>query len=366
MRSSLRSVLLAASIWLCLGLTGLVGLGPPALAQMTRMRPLPGTPELGTPSDPAHFTFLVAGDDRPAAEADPPTPTIATIFAAAKQLKPAFVVTLGDTIYGKNPHSRPTIAKEYDAFLTLALGSGATVFNAPGNHELDDADDVPNPLMTLWYGQLMDLPFGAFTYGNSRFILLNTEELPPAGIKRSPGATTAGGKHLDPGWVSPLQLKALRQELDNDQAAAHVFVFMHHPIEPKDKNSGLDKASAKALTALFKRYKNISFVLAAHEHVYFNPQDPGNVTTVKSRTDPSDKPPTYLVSGGAGAPLNGTPAEGGFFHYLVFKVAANRVDVSLVNLGTGSASPPPAGQPASPPAAPAPPPAPRPPGSRAR
>jgi hypothetical protein len=308
-----------------------------AAAQMSRLLPLPGTPDLGTPADPTHFTFVVAGDDRPAKATDPPTATIGQIFAAVKQLQPAFVVTLGDTIYGKNPQSRPTIAAEYDAFLALAKSGGATVFNAPGNHEMDDADDVPNPLMNLWYGQLMGLPFGAFTYGNSRFIVLDTEELPPADARRSPGFVNAVGKHFDPGYVGAVQLKALKQELDSDKDKAHVFLFMHHPIEPKKKTAGLDRASAKAVKDLLKGYKNVSYALAAHEHLFYNPQDPSNVTTAPSRVDPSGKPPTYLVSGGAGAPLEGTPADGGFYHYLVFKVAGNRVDVTLVKVG---ASPP--------------------------
>src|SRR5436190_7403442 len=33
---------------------------------------------------------------------------------------------------------------------------------------------------------------------------------------------------------------------------------------------------------------------------------------------PFSAPPFYLVSGGAGGPLEGTPKDGGFYHYLVF------------------------------------------------
>ncbi|MDP9122759.1 MAG: metallophosphoesterase, partial [Acidobacteriota bacterium] len=306
----------------------------PGSAQMAKLLSLPGTPVLGAASDPAHFTFVVAGDNRPHHEEDPPTATIRQIFAAVKTLQPAFVVSLGDTIYGKNPQKHEKVVQEYKDFLAIAGQGGVPVFNAPGNHEMDDQNDVPNQFMQLWYGQSYGLPYGAFTYGNSRFVVLNSEEMPPPGVQRSAGATAEDGKKLDPGYVGAKQLELLRQELDANKDKAHIFVFMHHPIRPRDSKHGLDAASAKAITDLFKGYANVSFVLAAHEHLFWNPQDPGNVKTVASRTDPSNQPPTYLVAGGAGAPIakKVSPAEGGFHHYLVFKVAGDRIDVQVVKL----------------------------------
>jgi len=42
---------------------------------------------------------------------------------------------------------------------------------------------------------------------------------------------------------------------------------MHHPIMPAKSDSGLNQADAAALQALFQKYPNVSYVIAAHEHL---------------------------------------------------------------------------------------------------
>src|ERR1700720_3196122 len=95
--SRIRRTLLACVLGstlpvLCLGQT--TGLPP--------LPPLKGTAPLAAAADPSHFTFVVAGDDRPATETATPTATIVEIFAEVAKLKPAFMLMLGDTVYGKN------------------------------------------------------------------------------------------------------------------------------------------------------------------------------------------------------------------------------------------------------------------------
>src|SRR5471030_928021 len=106
---------------------------------------------------------------------------------------------------------------------------------------------------------------------------------------------------------------------------------MHHPIKPKKKDMGLNDKNAKDLIALFGNYSNISYVLASHEHLYYNVQT-GDTTSPPGRTDPTKDPPLYLISGGAGAKLSGAPADGGVHNYLVFHVAGNQVQASIVRL----------------------------------
>lgn len=75
-----------------------------------------------------------------------------------------------------------------------------------------------------------------------------------------------------------------------------------------------------------------AFVVWTGDTIYgLNPQT-NDTTPPPNRTDPSGLPPVYLVSGGAGAPLVGTPATGGFYHYLVFQVNGNQVNARLVKL----------------------------------
>lgn len=138
---------------------------------------------------------------------------------------------------------------------------------------------------------------------------------------------------LDPGFVTPTQLELLTSDLEANKDKTHIFVFMHHPIKPAKKGSRLNKENADALETLFAKYPNVSYVIAAHEHLYFNAS--GDTLTPASRTSTSASGPVYLVSGGAGAPLDSCPTPtskncSAAYHYLVFEVNGKKVDVKVV------------------------------------
>jgi hypothetical protein len=315
-RCRTHSALLACALGvtlsaLCLAQTG----GMPVLPQ------LKGTPPLGTATDPTHFTFVVAGDDRPATETATPTATVAEIFTEVAKLKPAFMVMLGDTVYGKDDKNQQLVAAEYQAFLQLAAATGVTLFNAPGNHEMDDKSDQPSATMESWYQQYTEsLPFGAFAYGNSRFIALNTDDLPGSTCAGS-GTAKAGKKKKFAGDLSTAQIGLLEAELKNDTAAANVFILMHRPIYAQKSSSQLAKGCRDELTTLFAKYPNVRYVLASHEHLFYQP----------AKTD-RPAPPSYVVSGGAGAPL----AKGGYYNYLVFTVDGGQVTFKTVKPSAAS------------------------------
>ena len=293
------------------------------LAQMPTLSPLPKTPALSQPSNPTQFTFVLAGDNRPAHSGDPQSAVPGNIFCAVQRMNPpaAFVLWTGDTISGKDPQHAKRMLDQYKEFLGIAARAGVAVFNAPGNHEMDDSKETPSKTMKDLYRKYMAGTYGAFSYGNSRFIALDSENEPSSASKN---LTTAEGetKVQAPGAITQMQLKLLKQDLDANKNMAHIIIFMHHPVKPYEEKDGLDKASKKTLEDLFANYKNVSYVISGHEHMYFNFQGPKDkFTPPPARTDPS-QPPTYLVSGGAGAPLkNNTP--GSFFHYLVFTVNGN-------------------------------------------
>jgi 3',5'-cyclic AMP phosphodiesterase CpdA len=303
---------------LCLGQT----------AGMPPLPPLAGTAPLAAAADPSHFTFVVAGDDRPATETATPTATIVEIFAEVARLKPAFMVMLGDTVYGKNDKNRQLVAEEYRQFLQVAAGAGVPIFNAPGNHEMDDKHNHPSATMEDWYRQLAgSVPYGAFTFGNSRFIALNTDDLPDSGCAGSgaqagasgkAGKAAKAGKQKFAGDLGATQLGQLAAELAGDAAIANVFILMHRPIHAQKSSSRLTKSCRDELETLFAKYPNIRYVLASHEHLFYQPATPDHAA-----------PPAYLVSGGAGAPL----AAGGFYNYLVFTVDGSQVTWKMVKPG---------------------------------
>jgi hypothetical protein len=112
---------------------------------------------------------------------------------------------------------------------------------------------------------------------------------------------------------------------------AHIFLFMHRPIKGYDGKDQLCAENVTRLEKLFADYPNLSYVVAGHQHMYYNAQGKGKqeFCAPPERTDPA-KAPFYLVSGGAGAPLKKN--DGGFYHYLIFTVDHDKVSVTLVRL----------------------------------
>lgn len=320
---------------------------PAAGAGFPPLAPLPGTGSLGAPSDPSSFTFVVAGDNRPAKSGDPQPATLGQIVKAVQGMSPApaFVLWAGDTISGKKADDEKKMQAEYEEYLGIVKGAGVPVFSAPGNHELNikadlkgcpKAIDEPDPsgnLLRFWT-MSMGQPFGVFRYGNSAFVTVNTDDVVPAGVKLP--------KCKYNGYVGSDQLAALAATLEHlsaDQSVAHIFVVMHRPVEasPVSSKNQLDKASRDPLKAILKdgKYPNVSFVFAAHQHLfYFHDKKHPWQTGPFERRDPAGTKPAYVVTGGAGAPLTkkATPKRGGYQNYLVVQVAGAKVTVTMVKV----------------------------------
>jgi hypothetical protein len=315
-----------------------------AFGQMPALSPLPQTGSLIQPSDPNNFVFAIAGDNRPAHKGCPQSLMPGKIFAALNNLspQPAFVLWTGDTISGKQL-DQSAIQGEYIEFLKIAATGGMPVFNSPGNHEMDDENNVPSDVMKGFYKKFMAEPEGAFSYGNSRFIALDSEHEPAK--KKKAALAAKSGSEGPPGSLTHKQLVALDSDLSQNTDKTHIIIFMHHPVEPYKPEDGLDKHSVHALKKVLAKYSNISYVVSGHEHMYFNPQgDPDKFSNPPSRTDPSQPqkpapPPFYLVSGGAGAPLKKNTG-GTFYNYIVFNVEGATIVPTLVNLGSNDPSAP--------------------------
>jgi hypothetical protein len=309
---------------------------------------VPGTKPLVDNPGQTEFTFIAAGDNRPSGGKIKQPKTLSEILNDSKQFKPSFIIWSGDIIGGfriaGKPMDRSHLEKQYAEFFRIAKTADVPVFNSPGNHEMDRVDKVekpekgtietPDEKMEKLYLEVMNFPsgappYGAFNYGNSRFIAVDTEEVPKELTLRSEGKTVAKKLKLDPGFVSPKQIELLKTDLEANRHKAHIFVFMHHPINPAKPGSRLNKDNADELEKIFAKYKNVSYVIAAHEHIYY-------YFGGKSLTPPRkiDKP-VYLVSGGAGAPLDRCPSKSikncrAAYHYLVFTVTGDDVDVKLM------------------------------------
>jgi hypothetical protein len=328
-----------------------------ALAQTNNGFPplshVPKTGQLVDKPSSTSFTFIAAGDNRPSNEAIDPPAVLSKILKDARRFKPEFAIWSGDIIGGFRTAGKKIDHKlleaQYKKFFSTAATLGAPIFNSPGNHEMDSVEktsnetiETPDLKMQKLYLKMMKYPsgapaYGAFNYGNSRFIAVDTEEPNAPIVLRSEGKTVMNkGKKLklDTGNVSQQQIQLLTNDLNANQDKAHIFVFMHHPIIAAKPGSQLNADNATQLSNLFAGYKNVTFVIAAHEHIYFNATGT-TLNPVKPATGPG-----YLVSGGAGAPLDKcpTPHQPNCLHknhYLVFQVNGGAVTVTVVQVSAG-------------------------------
>lgn len=308
---------------------------PLSSSTMPVLSPLPGTGELKHESSATDFTFIVGGDNRPEQEGPTQPAITGQIIQDLKQYKPSFILWTGDTIYGKNP-KRKLIEPQYEAFLDLVKRAGIPVFNAPGNHEMNAQKNAPCPdMQALYQKHMVKELYGAFAYGNSRFVALNTDSL-----KKHANCKSAPKKNR--GYVNQKQLERLDTYLKANHDAQNIFIFMHRPMKPSaSTHGGLDTKSTAALKAIFAKYKNIAYVLAGHQHLYYNAVAK-NMSPPPCLPSTTNKPPFFLVTGGAGAPLVGDEPDeqvaNSFYNYLVFQVKATQVKATLVNCGNAAGS----------------------------
>ena len=276
----LRSLLLAAACTL-------------ARAESTQpLLPLPSTAaRLAPPADPQHFMFAVGGDNRATGRSVPMPPTAGQIFSEFRLLQPAFALWTGDTIYGSE-ESLGEADAEYRGFLAAAAQAETPIFNAPGNHEISE-----RPERETLYAKRMGRLYGSFDYGRYHFIALDTEE---AGQKVG---------------ISRAQETWLEADLAANRGAEQIFAFSHHPLFPARPGAGFaDSANRDEIHRLFVKY-GISCVFGGHEHLYSRSVHDGII---------------YVVTGGAGAPSEGGPEDGGFQHYLLAYVNGRELTISVI------------------------------------
>lgn len=260
-----------------------------ATAKTTRpLRPLTKAATPLTQSD-TDFTFIAMGENRPPLPRMPPPRIAGDIMREIALLRPAFVLHSGDTVWGYGD-TRQELLNELDRFRALADSTGVPFFNAPGNHEMQ-SDPVAVEVLKA-HGQ--DL-YGSFDVGRYHFIALNTDE-----VNKERRVT---GEQLD--W--------LRSDLEMNKVATGIFVIMHRPLFSSYRGD-FDPNDRVTLHGLFRKY-HVKAVFAGHDHFYHEEDHDGV---------------HYVTTAGGGAPLYLQPQAGGFAHYVVVTVSANKIDYNVV------------------------------------
>ena len=284
-----------------------VSLLPLALpAQAASTKPFPPAPTgaaaLAPPADPDHFTFVVSGDNRSTGHGYPMPPALDEICREIGLIHPPFTLWTGDVIegYGDSPAEANA---EYDTFLAAAAKTGTPLFNCPGNHEFS----LDKTLLAI-YKKRMGPLYGSFDYGHSHFVALNT-------TSEGPDGTLTGGK------IDDAQLAWLQSDLEASKNAVNTFVFMHHYVfGPPDADSPdidtgfVSTAERDKVHALMVKYK-VRAVFCGHNHIFWHKVVDGV---------------EYYISGGAGAPLDASPENGGYLHYLTVAVDGPKVTTQIL------------------------------------
>lgn len=207
-------------------------------------------------------------------------------------LKPNFVVEVGDLILGGPAAELPA---QWDLFEETIRTCRVPYLVLPGNHDVRDAASE-----ALWKQRIGPTRY-AFSYGNSLFLLLDSEELDAVQ------------------QISDEQVAWVRQQLDVSKAT-NIFVFLHQPYfepvgDPDNKAAYLQRHWSNVADVF--RGHPVKAVFAGHRHGY---RDCGTREGVH-----------YVITGGAASyGLAGNQEEGGFNHYLLVRVRGEEVSWSVI------------------------------------
>jgi 3',5'-cyclic AMP phosphodiesterase CpdA len=238
------------------------------------------------------FSFVVIGDNRSGDE------TYSRIIRMAMDRHPDFLFNVGDMI------NRPGNKKEWAKFWELSAPVTVPYFLAVGNHDVY----TKAPRSEKTYQEEVDLPgnelYYSFNAGNSLFVVLDS---------------CLDGQEKK---IIGEQLKWLESVLASS-TQKHRFVFLHHPLytdpgKGHHAHESLDKypEQRNALQALFVKYR-VDAVFAGHEH-YYQRRSVDNVL--------------HIISGGGGAPMYDSDAQGGFFHFIQVTVDGDTVSAEVVDV----------------------------------
>ncbi|MDO8735989.1 MAG: metallophosphoesterase [Thermoleophilia bacterium] len=239
------------------------------------------------------FSFAAAGDHRPATDTTVQPAVWNTILGQMAGEHIDELLNVGDIIYGTSGDSLAQNVAKYDGLfaMTTQLTYGTPMYVAAGNHERLYAANS-----RAGFEQELTMPvnngadavtdgehYYSFDNGDTHFIALSTE------IAGQEGMITGNQKD----W------------LEQDLAASDkpwTVVFMHRPLfsgahaaDPWVNVGNVAGQQNKAdIHALFLA-NGVDIVLEGHDHYYLRHVEDGI---------------QYIITGGGGAPLSGTPVLG--------------------------------------------------------
>lgn len=283
---------LSVGATLCLGAVLLFAGAAPAEPVIAKsLAQLEQTP----PVAPTSFDFVVTGDSQSNKQLAFQTDMFKEMIREWNTVKPSFVMEVGDIILGGAVKDMPV---QWDLFQNTIAQCQPPYFPVPGNHDINDSASEK-----LWQERMGPTHY-AFSYGNSLFIALDSEEVDA------------------PDRLSDEQVAWLKHELDAT-TATNIFLFLHQPyFTDHDDPRLVDETSEKRWKYLADVMHGhpVRAVFAGHLHCY---RDFGVRDGVH-----------YAICGGAASFGNHPDDTGLFNHYLLVRVRGDQVDWLVVKPGS--------------------------------
>jgi hypothetical protein len=234
------------------------------------------------------FEFVVLGDTRPRFESEN-FRIFENLIPKLNAAKPAFVVNLGDLIYGYGLRSKE---KQWDRYQQVLKGIQAPYHQLPGNH------DTYSRKARRIYGRRFGKFYESFDYSDCHFVLLDNTE---------------AGRW---GYLGPAELEWLKTDLKNTKARS-VFVFLHFPVWESERVAPkYHEFWVQTLHPLL-RESRVRAVFGGHLHSYGPTREFDGIR--------------YYITGGGGAELRPDYRKsGGAHHFVKVNVSGDSYDLRVV------------------------------------
>lgn len=237
---------------------------------------------------PAATNFVVIGDTRPRFESEN-FRAFEALIPKINAAKPAFVINLGDLIYGYGVRRKE---KQWDRYDEVIKSLAPPYHQLPGNHDIfsKDAREL--------YARRFRRFYESFDYRDCHFVLLNNCE---DGLW---------------GYLGPAQLDWLKRDLRSTRARV-VFVFVHFPAWEAERVAPKYHAFWRDTLHPLFRESRVRAVFGGHAHCYGPTREFDGIR--------------YFVTGGGGAELRPDYRRaGGEHHFLKVRLADSSLDVRVV------------------------------------